>query len=203
MATGEDMDVLKTAEEKKEMSNENNKCVILRKLMTTLDRTLDSGVVKGLCQNIAQRLGNYCADGTSFNAPMLDDFFEVDVIRHRVLVAVMADVNENVELPEELDCSVGAGTLLFALHEYQHRYHEDDDPLLVAGRSTLENRARNNMESCLGNDGWGYIQLAMSRAYQSALAGHGREMVYRLVEVRQALQDWLPAGYEKIFIDYK
>lgn len=185
------------------MSNENNKCVILRKLMTTLDRTLGSGVVNGLCQNIAQRLGNYCADGTSFNAPTLDDFFEVDVIRQRVLDAVMVDVNKNVELPDELDCSVGAGTLLFALHEYQHRYHEDDDPLLVAGRSTLEKRARNNMESCLENDGWGYVQLAMSRAYQSALAGHGREMVYRLVEVRQALQDWLPAGYEKIFIDYK
>ena len=185
------------------MSNENNKCIILRKLMTTLDRTLESGVVNGLCQNIAQRLGNYCADGTSFNAPTLDDFFEVDVIRQRVLDAVMVDVNENVELPEELDCSVGAGTLLFALHEYQHRYHEDDDPLLVEGRSTLENRARNNMESCLENDGWGYVQLAMSRAYQSALGGNGHEMVYRLVEVRQALQDWLPAGYEKIFIAYK
>lgn len=185
------------------MSNENNKCVILRWLMTTLDKLVVDGVNEVHCTFVAKHLGDYCADGTSFNAPTLDDFFEVDVIRQRVLDAVMVDVDKNVELPDELDCSVGAGTLLFALHEYQHRYHEDDDPLLVAGRSTLENRARNNMESCLGNDGWGYVQLAMSRAYQSAFAGHGREMVYRLVEVRQALQDWLPAGYEKIFIAYK
>lgn len=185
------------------MDKEQNKCKTLRWLMFMVDNLVMNGVTDKTCSEVARQFGAYCADGKSFDAPTLDDFFAVDVIRQRVLDAVMVEVNENVELPDELDCSVGAGTLLFALHEYQHRYHEDDNPLLVAGRSTLENRARNRIEDIICDDEWGPMQLAMSRAYQSAVAGHPREMVYRLVELRQAIQDWLPAGYEKIFIDYK
>lgn len=182
------------------MNNELNKCVILRAMMTILDIAVVDGTTSETCKRVAKRLGNYCADGTSFDPPSVDDFFTVDSIQHRVINAVMMDLNENDVVPFSTSIPVGMGTLLFALHEYQHRYHEDDDPLLVDGLSTLESRARSCIKDAISNDGWGFVQVAMDRAYQSAVVGRQREMVYRLVEVRQALQDWLPAGYDKIFI---
>ena len=185
------------------MSNENNKCVILRKLMNILDNVLANGVNGLTCKRVAEQLDNYRGESQTFDTPAVDDFFRSNSISHRALNAVMADVDNHVELPEILNCPVGAGTLLFALHEYQHRYHEDDDPLLVDGKSTLELRARGNIEHGLGNDGWGSVQLAMCRVYESAKDRQLIETAYRLIEVREAIQDWLPAGYEKIFIDYK
>ena len=40
-----------------------NKCKILRDLMVTLDRITANGVVKGQCQHVASKLGEYCAGG--------------------------------------------------------------------------------------------------------------------------------------------
>ena len=79
-----------------------NKCKILRDLMVTLDRITANGVVKGQCQHVASKLGDYCADGTSFNAPTLDDFFEDDVTSRRVTSVVVRELDKNVEMPEEL-----------------------------------------------------------------------------------------------------
>lgn len=185
------------------MSNENNKCVILRNLMTILDNVLVNGVNDTTCKRVVEQLDNYRGEDKSFDVPPAGDFFSVQTIHQRVLDAVMKDVDNHVGLPEILNCPVGAGTLLFALHEYQHRYHENDDPLLVDGKSTLELRARDNIEHCLGNDGWWNMQLAMARVYKSATDALLIEMAYQLIEVRQAIQEWLPDGYEKIFIDYK
>lgn len=186
------------------MSNENNKCVILRKLMNILDNDLVNGVNRTTCNRVVEKLDNYRGEDKAFEKPTVDDFFISNSIRHRTINVVMVDVNNHVELPEILNCPVGAGTLLFALHEYQHRYHEDDDdPLLVDGKSTLELRARDNMEHCLRNDGWANVQLALELVYKSAKDALHIEMAYQLIEVRQAIHGWMPAGYEKIFIDYK
>ena len=142
-----------------------NKCKILRDLMVTLDRITANGVVKGQCQYVASKLGDYCAEGTSFNAPTLDEFFEDDVTSRRVTSVVVCELDKNVEMPEELSCPVGTGTLLFALHE------------------------------------WTFVQIAMKRTYQAAVAGRGKEMAFGLFELRKALQDWMPGEYENIFID--
>lgn len=185
------------------MSTENNRCVILRKLMTILDNVLVNGVNNEMCERVVDLLDKYRGERETFDAPTMDDFFEGNNIQHRVLNAVMMDLNENLVLPFHLGMPVPAGTLFFALHEYQHRYHDEDDPLLVAGRSSLENQARNKIEDIICNDEWGPMQLAMSRVYQAALNKRLVEMAYQLIEVRQAIQDWMPDGYEKIFIDYK
>lgn len=182
------------------MNNELNKCVILRAMMTILDIAVVDGTTSETCKRVAKRLGDYCADGTSFDAPSVDDFFTVDSIQQRVINAVMKDLNKN-DLSPGLDAiPVGMGTLLFALHEYQHRYHEDDDPLLVDGLSTLESRARSCIEDTLLIHGWEDVRTYLKGAYQEAAVGRQREMVYRLVEVRLALQEWLPEFYDEIFI---
>ena len=105
-------------------------------------------------------------------------------------------------LPVNVDISTSVGTLLFALHEYQNRYHDNDDPLLVDGLSTLEIRARKCIEEVISKGGQSFVQSAMGRVYDSAVCGHFHKMVYRLIDVRRALQDWLPAEYVNIFIDY-
>lgn len=178
-----------------------NKCKILRDLMVTLDRITANGVVKGQCQHVASKLGDYCADGTSFNAPTLNDFFEDDVTSRRVTSVVVSELDKKVEMPEELSCPVGTGTLLFALHEYQHRYHDDDEPMLVDGKSTLEQREWELVASRLTKAEWTFVQIAMKRTYQAAVAGRGKEMAFGLFELRKALQDWMPGEYENIFID--
>lgn len=178
-----------------------NKCKILRDLMVTLDRITANGVVKGQCQHVASKLGDYCADGTSFNAPMLDDFFEDDVTSRRVTSVVVRELDKNVEMPEELSCPVGTGTLLFALHEYQHRYHDDDEPMLVDGKSTLEQREWELVASRLTKAEWTFVRFALKKIYRDAVAGRAKEMAFGLFELRKALQDWMPGEYEYIFID--
>ena len=178
-----------------------NKCKILRGLMVTLDRITVNGVVKGQCQHVASKLGEYCADGESFVAPTVNDFFEDDVTSHRVTGAVVRWLDKNVEMPEELNCPVGTGTLLFALHEYQHRYHDDDDPTLVDGKSTLEQREWELIESRLAKAEWTFVRFALKKIYRDAVAGRAKEMAFGLFELRKALQDWMPGEYEYIFID--
>lgn len=189
------------------MSNENNKCVILRKLMTILDNILANGVNGVTGNHVAEQLKNYRGEQETFDAPTVDEFFSAHSLQHRVLSAVMMELNEDLVLPCHFGIPVPTGTLLFALHEYQHRYHEENDPLLVNGLSTLEIRARNCIGDCieggLSNGKWEAMQSTLSRVYQSAVNGHLIEMAYQLIEVRQSLQYWLPAGYDKIFIDYK
>nr|DAX27458.1 MAG TPA: hypothetical protein [Caudoviricetes sp.] len=178
-----------------------NKCKILRDLMVTLDRITANGVVKGQCQHVASKLGEYCAGVESFVAPTVNDFFEDDVTSRRVTGVVVCGLDKNVEMPEELNCPVGIGTLLFALHEYQHRYHDDDDPTLVDGKSTLELREWELIESLLKKAEWTFVQIALKKTYFDAVAGRAKEMAFGLFELRKALQDWLPAEYVKIFID--
>ena len=183
------------------MSNENNKCVILRWLMTTLDKLVVDGANEVHCTFVAKHLGDYCADGTSFNAPTLDNFFADDVIAQRTFGAVIRDINNVYELPRSLDVPMGAGDLLFALHEYQHRHHADNETTLKDGLSTLELHARRCIKDCLGNYGWDDVCAALNHTYKAAVEGKGVLTVYHLAEVRKALQDWLPAEYVKIFID--
>lgn len=207
MATGEDMDVLKTAEDKQsaenKMNKEQNKCVILRKLMTLLDNILVNGVNGTTGNQIAEQLRNYRGEQETFDVPTVDDFIGAHDLQHRVLNAVMMDLNKSVVMPVHVGIPVPVGTLLFALHEYQHRYHEDDDQLLVDGLSTLEYRARNCIEDQISRGGWSFVQSAIYRVYQSAVDGHLIEMAYRLIDVRQALREWLSPDYVNIFIDSK
>ena len=182
------------------MNNEQNKCKILRWLMFMVDNLVMNGVTDDTCREVAKHLGAYCADGESFDPPDVDDFFTDDFIRQQVINAVVEDLNKN-DLSPGLDAiPVGMGTLLFALHEYQHRYHEADDPLLVDRLSTLESRARGCIDDVLTNSGWEDVRTYLKGAYQEAVVGRQREMVYRLVEVRRALQEWLPEFYDEIFI---
>lgn len=176
-----------------------NKCKILRNLMHTLDTIVVEGTNNATIQHVKSILSDYCEDGTSFEAPKVDDFFTDDVVRQWTINSVMKDLNKNDMAPGLDAIPVGTGTLLFALHEYQHRYHEDDDPLLVDGLSTLESRARGCIEDAISNGGWSFVKSAMTRVYQEAVAGRGRKMVYAIFEVRRALQEWLPEFYVEIF----
>lgn len=180
-----------------------NKCKTLRELMQTLDNVILYSMSDDMCRRVVAMLSAYCEDGTSFDAPSADDFFTDDVVRQCTINAVMKDLNKN-ELGPGLDAiPVGMGTLLFALHEYQHRYHEADDPLLVDGLSTLESRARGCIGDVLINSGWEVVRTYLKDAYHAAMNGRGLTMAYRLFEVRKALQEWLPEFYDEIFIPGK
>ena len=96
---------------------------------------------------------------------------------------------------------MGTGTLLFALHEYQHRYHDDDEPMLVDGKSTLEQREWELVASRLTKAEWTFVRFALKKIYRDAVAGRAKEMAFGLFELRKALQDWMPGEYEYIFID--
>ena len=184
-----------------EVNKQQGKTVILRKLMTTLDRIVVDGVTDDDCRLVAALLRDYRGDGQTFVAPMVDDFFVTSAMTQRTLATVIQYLNNNVLFPDRLGIPAGTGTLLFALHEYQHRYHEADDPMLVDGLSTLESHARVCIEDALSNPGWSSVAEAMTRAYHEAESGRGRNMVYRLFEVRQALREWLPSCYGEIFIN--
>lgn len=183
------------------MSNENNKCKTLCWLMTTLDKLVVDGVNEVHCTFVAKNLRDYCSEVQLIEAPTVDDFFADDVIAQRTFGAVIRDINNVYELPRSLDVPMGAGDLLFALHEYQHRHHADNETTLKDGLSTLELHARRCIKDCLGNYGWDDVCAAINHTYKAAVEGKGVLMIYHLAEVRKALQDWLPAEYVKIFID--
>ena len=167
-----------------------NKCKILRDLMHTLDTIMVEGTTNTMRQHVVAMLSEYCSDGTSFDAPSVDDFFTDDVVRQWTINAVMKDFNEIVVNSPSIIIPVNAGTLLFALHEYQHRYHEDDDPLLIDGQSTLEINARDKIREVLNRGGWSFVKSAMTSVYQEATNGRVRRMAYQIFEVRKALQEW-------------
>lgn len=178
-----------------------NKCKILRDLMQTLDTIVVEGTNNAKIQHVKSILGEYCSDGESFEPPAVDDFFTVDSMQHRVINAVMMDLNENDVVPFSTGIPVDMGTLLFALHEYQHKYHTDNDSLLVDGLSTLESRARRCIEDAINNTGWDAVRTSLKKAYYATLHNKGHTMAYAIFEVRRALQNWLPGFYLKIFID--
>lgn len=127
-----------------------NKLFRLRNVFVTLD-----GVLQGLVPNdkrdetvapltmhslgeVMKRYIDHVNEG-DFKA---DDFFNNHSTEEKFLEIVARQEEEDTPLTPLLGKLTNTRTILLAMHEYQHRYHEDDDDLLDDnGRSLLEAEA--------------------------------------------------------------
>lgn len=188
-----------------------NKLFRLKNVFTTLD-----GVLKGLVpnekrdetvapltmHNLGEALRRYVDHvNEGFTA---DDFFAYERVDGKFLEAVaklVARDSQPVQLGEKY---LNPRVVLWAMHEYQHRYYEDDDKLLNAdGRSVLEVIAWDEAESICNKlrDIYpdSYI-LDVYDTYANMDVNCVAEIIYTLSNLRNQITKVVPEVYLPLII---
>ena len=187
-----------------------NKLFRLKNVFTTL-----GGVLKGLVpnekrdetvaqltmHNLGEALRHYVDNiNEGFKA---DDFFAYERVDGKFLEAVAKQVARNSQPVQLGDKYLNPRVVLLAMHEYQHRYHEDDKLLNADGQSVLEAIAWEEAESIITKlrdiDANAYI-LDTYDTYVNMDVNCVAEIIYTLSNLRNQITKVVPEVYLPLII---
>lgn len=132
-----------------------------------------------------------------------DDFFAYERVDGKFLEAVAKQVARNSQPVQLGDKYLNPRVVLLAMHEYQHRYHEDDKLLNADGHSVLEAIAWEEAESIITKlrdiDADAYI-LDTYDTYVNMDVNCVAEIIYTLSNLRNQITKVVPEVYLPLII---